>query len=30
MNKACAWLDKHGVDYAIHDYKTAGIDRERL
>jgi arsenate reductase len=30
MNKARAWLDKHGVDYAFHDYKTAGIDRERL
>src|SRR5580692_11256744 len=24
MNKARAWLDKHGVDYAFHDYKTAG------
>jgi arsenate reductase len=30
MNKARAWLDKHGVGYAFHDYKTAGIDRERL
>ena len=30
MNKARAWLDKHRVDYAFHDYKTAGIDRERL
>jgi arsenate reductase len=30
MNKARAWLDKHGVDYAFHDYKTTGIDRERL
>jgi arsenate reductase (glutaredoxin) len=30
MNKARAWLDKHGVDYAFHDYKTAGIDRDRL
>ena len=30
MNKARAWLDKHGVDYAFHDYKTAGIYRERL
>ena len=30
MNKARAWLDKHGVDYAFHDYKTAGIERERL
>jgi len=30
MKKARAWLDKQGVDYAFHDYKTAGIDRERL
>jgi Spx/MgsR family transcriptional regulator len=30
MKKARAWLDKHGVDYAFHDYKTAGIDRSRL
>ena len=30
MNKARAWLDKHGVDYAFHDYKTTGIGRERL
>jgi Spx/MgsR family transcriptional regulator len=30
MKKARAWLDKHGVDYAFHDYKAAGIDRERL
>jgi arsenate reductase len=30
MKKARAWLDKHGVTYAFHDYKTAGIERERL
>ena len=30
MKKARAWLDKHGVDYLFHDYKTAGIGRERL
>ncbi|MGA8612132.1 MAG: ArsC family reductase [Xanthobacteraceae bacterium] len=30
MKKARAWLDKHGVDYAFHDYKTAGIEREQL
>ena len=30
MKKARAWLDKQGVDYAFHDYKTAGIERERL
>jgi Spx/MgsR family transcriptional regulator len=30
MKKARAWLDKHGVDYSFHDYKTAGIEREQL
>ncbi len=30
MKKARVWLDKHGIDYAFHDYKTAGIERERL
>jgi arsenate reductase len=30
MKKARAWLDKHGVDYSFHDYKTAGIERKRL
>jgi arsenate reductase len=30
MKKARAWLDKHGVAYAFHDYKTAGLERERL
>jgi arsenate reductase (glutaredoxin) len=30
MKKARAWLDSHGIDYAFHDYKTAGIERERL
>jgi arsenate reductase len=30
MKKARAWLDKHGVDYAFHDYKTAGIERDKL
>ena len=30
MKKARAWLDKHGVAYAFHDYKSAGIDRGRL
>jgi arsenate reductase len=27
MKKARAWLDKHGVAYDFHDYKTAGIER---
>jgi arsenate reductase (glutaredoxin) len=30
MKKARAWLDKAGVEYAFHDYKTSGIERERL
>lgn len=30
MKKARAWLDGHGIAYAFHDYKTAGIDRARL
>jgi len=30
MKKARAWLDKRGVAYEFHDYKAAGIDRERL
>jgi arsenate reductase len=30
MKKARAWLESHGVAYAFHDYKSAGIDRERL
>ena len=30
MKKARAWLEQHGVDYAFHDYKTAGIERDQL
>ena len=30
MKTARAWLDKHGINYSFHDYKTAGIERERL
>jgi arsenate reductase len=30
MKKARAWLDKRGVDYAFHDYKTAGIEHAQL
>ncbi len=30
MKKARAWLDRHGVAYAFHDYKAAGIARSRL
>src|SRR3974390_409571 len=30
MKKARAWLDGHRVKYDFHDYKSAGIDKERL
>jgi arsenate reductase (glutaredoxin) len=30
MKKARAWLDAKGVSYAFHDYKAAGIDKDRL
>jgi len=30
MKKARAWLDKEGVAYDFHDYKTKGIEREKL
>jgi arsenate reductase (glutaredoxin) len=30
MKKARTWLDKRGVAYSFHDYKSAGIDRGRL
>ena len=30
MKKARAWLDGKGVDYGFHDYKAAGIDKDRL
>lgn len=30
MKKARAWLDKHGVAYAAHECKTAGVAPDRL
>ena len=30
MKKARAWLDSHGVKYDFHDYKSAGIARDKL
>ncbi|MEP9317511.1 ArsC family reductase [Pseudomonas sp. LABIM340] len=30
MKKARVWLEEHGIDYAFHDYKSSGIDREHL
>ena len=30
MKKARTWLDGHGIAYAFHDYKKAGIDKATL
>jgi len=30
MKKAWSWLDDRGIAYVLHDYKTAGIDRQTL
>ncbi|WP_066591380.1 ArsC family reductase [Sphingomonas pruni] len=30
VKKARTWLDSHGVAYAFHDYKRAGIDAASL
>lgn len=30
MKKARLWLEEHGIDYAFHDYKVSGIDRDHL
>ena len=30
MKKARTWLDARGVPYDFHDYKTAGIAKEKL
>jgi len=30
MKKARVWLDGHGVEYAFHDYKSAGIEESVL
>ncbi|WP_459208059.1 ArsC family reductase [Pseudomonas sp. MLB6B] len=30
MKKARSWLEQQSLDYQFHDYKTQGIDRERL
>ncbi|MDB5698349.1 MAG: Regulatory protein Spx [Alphaproteobacteria bacterium] len=30
VKKARAWLDTNGVRYVFHDYKSAGIEAERL
>ncbi|MFN3892040.1 MAG: ArsC family reductase [Beijerinckiaceae bacterium] len=30
MKKARDWLDKAGVAYDFHDYKTQGVDRAHL
>lgn len=30
VKRARVWLDQHGVAFAFHDYKKAGVDRARL
>lgn len=30
MKKARVWLDGADVDYAFHDYKSAGVTRDKL
>lgn len=30
VKKARTWLDAHGLAYAFHDYKKAGIDEPHL
>ncbi len=30
MKRARAWLDRHGIAYDFHDYKSAGLERTRL
>jgi arsenate reductase len=30
MKKARTWLEGHAITYDFHDYKAAGIDRDRL
>jgi Spx/MgsR family transcriptional regulator len=30
MKRARAWLDRHGIAYEFHDYKSAGIEPDRL
>jgi Spx/MgsR family transcriptional regulator len=30
MKRARAWLDSHGIAYDFHDYKSAGIAKDKL
>ena len=30
IRKARAWLDAQGIAYRFHDYKTEGVERQRL
>ena len=30
MKKAFAWLEKHRVEYAFHDYKKDGVPADKL
>jgi Spx/MgsR family transcriptional regulator len=26
VKKACVWLERHDIEYSLHDYKKSGID----
>lgn len=30
VKKACKWLDQHNVSYQFHDFREAGIDKDRV
>ena len=30
MKKAFAWFDQHDIAFELHDYKKAGVPREKL
>ncbi len=30
VKKARRWLDQHGVEYAFHDFRVDGLDRETV
>lgn len=30
VRQALAWFAKQGIEYRLHDYKSAGVDKKRL
>ena len=30
IKKARSWLQQHGIDYQFHNYKSEGLDQDRL